>query len=98
MIQESTLANTVLSRPLMRKSDIVVAIIALRSGLPATDKKIRNGLCSALKHRSLVLEKWDDDVDADLAKGIIKHVGSVRGALSMHGVIQDIDIILKRVS
>lgn len=98
MIQEPTLANTVLSRPLMRKSDIVVAIIALRSGLPPTDKKIRNGLFSALKHRSLVLEKWDDDVDADLAKGIIKHVGSVKGALSMHGVIQDIDIILKRIS
>ena len=99
MNQTLTSPDSALHRDRIMKSDIVVAVMALRSEILLTDKKkILDGLVAALKRRSLILEAWDKDVDPELARGIIKHVGSVKGELSIYGVIQDIDIILKRIS
>ena len=82
----------------MKKSEIVVAVMSRRLGLLPTDKKLHRNLSFALKDRSLLLGEWDGAVDAELAQAIIKHVGSVQGSLSMHEVISDIDIILKRIA
>ena len=82
----------------MKKSDIVKAIISLREGIRPTEKRVYDTIASALTYSSVSLEAWNEWVDPDLAHGIIKHVSSVRGQLSQHALIQDIDIILKRKS
>ena len=82
----------------MRKSQIVIAILALRKEIPPTQDKILKSLSSALKYHSLALDNWDGDVEPTLAQGIIRHVSSVRGELTMQGLIRDIDIMLKRMA
>jgi hypothetical protein len=82
----------------MRKSEIVFAIIAVRTDTPPPANQILKSLSSALKCHSLLLDNWDGDVAPELAQVIIRHVSSVRGELTMQGVIGDIDIILKRMT
>ena len=81
----------------MRKSEIVIAIMARRKEIPPAENKIIKSLSSALKYFSTDLTKWDGDVEETLSQGIIRHVSSVRGDLSMQGVVRDIDIIIKRM-
>lgn len=81
----------------MKKSEIVLAIIALRSATAPIEKKIIIELSSVLNQRATTLTNWECDVDADLAQKIIKHIVGVKRHLSMHGIVQDIDILLKRV-
>lgn len=82
----------------MKKSKIVLAIIALRSATAPIEKKIIVELSCALNQRATTLTKWERDVDADLAQSIIRHIVGVKRQLSMHGIVQDIDILLDRVS
>lgn len=94
------LRETALAMPTggMKKSEIVIAVMSRRSGLSPVDKKLHRDLYFALKHRSVKLAEWDEEVDGELARAIIKHVASVQGSLSLHEAIGDIDIILKRIA
>ena len=47
---------------------------------------------------SFALENWDDNIDPIIADGIIRHMESVRGELSLRDLIVDIDLILKRIA
>ena len=82
----------------MRKSEIVIAVIARRSATPPPENQVLKSLSSALKYQVPILDMWDRDVDPELAKGIIRHISSVRGDLTMHALIRDIDIILDRMA
>jgi hypothetical protein len=82
----------------MRKIEIVFAIMAVRTATPPPENQILKSLSSALKAHSVVLHHWDADVELKLAQGIIRHVSSVRGNLTMQGLIRDIDIMLKRMA
>ena len=83
---------------LMKKSEIVKAVMDHRLGVMTNEKKIMANLSSALKYRSVTLNDWDCEVDAGLAQGIIKHMMAVRGDLTMQALVEDIDRILKRVT
>ena len=80
----------------MKKSDMVLAIVSGRSEKPLSEKQIRKQLAAVLTELSLNPDEWDQDVDSDVAEGVIKHVGSVRGDLSLQDIVKDIDRILKR--
>jgi hypothetical protein len=80
----------------MKKSDMVIAILALRSGVAVSGKKILKDLAIALKYRSLTLAKWDREVPPGNTHRIIHQIGSVRGQLTMQAVIGDIDKLLVR--
>ena len=80
----------------MRKSDIVIAIIALRTGVAPSQKQILKDLSLELKYRSWSLEIWDQHVDPNLTPRIIKHVGSAKGELTMQALVGDIDIMVGR--
>lgn len=82
----------------MKKSEIVLAVMSRRTGLPPTDKKLHRDFHFALERRSVRLAEWDGEVDAELAPAIIKHVASVQGSLTLHEAIADVDIILKRIA
>ena len=82
----------------MKKSDIVIAILAMRSGQAPANHKILRDLSLALKYCSQDLERWDERLDPDLAVGIIKHVSAVRGELTMAILVRDIDLLLKRIA
>lgn len=82
----------------MKKSDIVIAILAMRSGQVSSSHKVLRNLSSALRYSSLDLERWDQPVDPDYAVHIIKHISSVRGALTMAMLVQDIDLLLNRMA
>ena len=80
----------------MKKSDMVIAIVSGRSEKPLTGKQIRKQLASVLTDLSLNPDEWDHDVDKNIAEDVIKHVSSVKGELSIHDIVRDIDRILKR--
>ena len=99
MNQEPTLNNpSVIAQSgyPMKKSDIVIAIIALRSGVSPPAKKVLRELSSALKRRSTHLKDWDHPIDATYSQRIINHIRSVRGMITMQGVVSDIDILVTR--
>ena len=82
----------------MKKSDIVVTVIIRRSERPLIEKQVLRDLSSVLEDLSINRDKWDHDVEPIIAEGIIKHMGSVRGELSLEDLVMDIDLILKRIS
>jgi hypothetical protein len=82
----------------MRKSDIVVAVVIHRSAKPPAEKQILKDLSEVVKHLSLDTETWDHDVETVIGNGIIKHIGSVTGELTLQDLVLDIDLILKRIS
>lgn len=82
----------------MRKSEIVIAVVIRRSSKPPSEKQIRKDLAKVLNHLSLDINTWDDDVDTVIGNGIVKHVGSVMGELTLEDLVTDIDMILKRIS
>lgn len=82
----------------MKKSDIVIAVVIRRSKTPVSEKQIRKDLASVLNHLSLDLVNWDLEVDTVIANGVMKHVGSVKGELSLEQLVLDIDTMLKRIS
>ena len=80
----------------MNKSDIVIEVIKARSIIAPSEKHILKELCSVLLGRSIDPETWDGKVGYGLARSIIKHVGSVRGRLSMSDLVRDIDLLVER--
>jgi hypothetical protein len=82
----------------MKKTDIVIAVVALRSKRPPTHQQIRKDIAVVLKHLAIKPDLWDLEVEEVIAEGLIKHVGSVKGELSLQDLILDIDMILKRIS
>lgn len=82
----------------MKKSDIVIAVVVLRSTVPPKNQQIRKDISKVLKDLSISPETWDHEVEDVIATGLIKHVGSVKNELSLEDLILDIDMILKRIA
>ena len=80
----------------MKKSEIVGTVMSLRTGVATNDKKIIKSLASVLKYRSMRLQQWDEEVEANLAQGIIRHITAGRGELTLQALVGDIDILLRR--
>lgn len=83
-------------RTKVKKSDIVLRVMALRAEVADAERKILAALATALDQRSLALHKWDAAIDVHLAERIVRHVSSVKGNLPLPAIVQDVDILVSR--
>ena len=79
----------------MKKSEIIVAVVVRRTEKTLQEKQLLREVNNILTELSTT---FDHDIDAIIAEGIIKHMGSVRGELTLRDLIVDIDLILKRIT
>ena len=82
----------------MKKSDVVVQVMRIRSGNKVTEQQVRNELSVFLAERALKVDEWDQTIEASIGNAMVKNLTSVRSDLSLDKVVRDIDLIMKRIS
>ena len=82
----------------MTKSDIVVSIFLTRVNPALNTQEAKTLLQSELEKSSKYLINWDEDVNTSIATAIISNLKSSKTEVSMEMLIEDVDLILKRIT
>ena len=67
----------------MRKSDIVSAIVLLKSNKPRAERDILDELSWTLDYMSIDFKQWNVEVDPAMATQIVNKIGSTKADLSL---------------
>ena len=85
------------SHTAMKKSDIILTVV-MREDNSKSEQQVREEITSVLLDRSLDINQWDQPVTSPIGNALIKNFSSCCDRHSVKYLIQDMDLILKRIS